>query len=186
MEWGFKTEGIDVVMPTGDLPGTWTGWWEGVVDLVPPKGGGSRAFSINSLFKKNLPRPFPLAASSTLRVITTVGLEIDTAPEKTSSQWLDGQRRQVVEWDLTKAETADKDIKFSFKGEGDFEHRAFASPNSTNPQLSDSTPLQSLSHASRLTARLRTPRSSWSSLTMPTSTARPSTRRSGRGGSRGG
>jgi phosphatidylinositol glycan class T len=123
LAWGFKTEGIDVVMPTADQPGTWTGWWEGVADLVPVKGG-SRAFSINSLFRKNIPRAFPRASSSSLRVIIPKeGVAIDTPAHTKSAQWLDGVKREVLEWDLLDAQLADNDIKFSFKEDGNFVHR---------------------------------------------------------------
>lgn len=132
LSWGFKTEGIDVVMPTVELAGTWTGWWEGVVDLVPPHGG-SRAFSISSLFRQNLPRAFPRAASSTLRVIMPKGgVEVDTPASKSSGQWVDGVKREVAEWDLLDKKLVDKDLMFSFKDEGNFVHREWVIEERSN------------------------------------------------------
>lgn len=130
LSWGFKTEGIEVVMPSASMnaQGRWRGWWEGVVDLVPEKGG-SRAFSIQSLFKKNLPRPFPEADSSVLRVIKPlVGAEgkrewmmMEPQPGKVDERWEDGVYREVAEWDLLSGTSGD--VRFWWDNEGDFIYR---------------------------------------------------------------
>ena len=115
-------------MPTETESGRWTGWWEGVVDLVPLQGG-SRAFSIQSLFKKDLPKPFPEAKGSTLKMIMPDqgGLRIDREPDRTSSRWLDGRKRQVAEWSL--ADVAGSNINFSWDNEGSFEYRRLRRPH---------------------------------------------------------
>lgn len=125
LAWGFKTEGIDVVMPTANAPGSWTGWWEGVVDLTPDKGRGSRAFTIEKLFHQPLPRAFPAASSSVLRLIRPRDERFRTEPhaERSVGRWVDGKRRMVDEWDLTNGEMAGKDLQFWWDGEGEFEHR---------------------------------------------------------------
>lgn len=126
LSWGFKTEGIEVVMPEGDQPGKWTGWWEGIVDLVP-KEGGSRDFSISSLFKQNLPRPFARASSSNLRLIKPKGgNNVDIPPKFTSKQWIDGSIREILDWDLLDSSLAGKDLHFTF-GESHFSYRRFSS-----------------------------------------------------------
>lgn len=126
LAWGFKTEGIDVVMPTADERGTWTGWWEGIVDLTPMRGRGSRDFSISKLFQQPMPRAFPAASSSVLRVIRPREgdkFREEPAPQSTKTRWVDGRLRSVDEWDLTRGEMAGQDMRFWWNGEGDFEHR---------------------------------------------------------------
>ncbi|KLT45242.1 Gpi16 subunit, GPI transamidase component [Cutaneotrichosporon oleaginosum] len=120
LAWGFKTEGIDVVMPTADAPGSWKGWWEGVVDLVPKRG--ERSFTINKVFQQPLPRVFPAASSSVIRVIRPRDdrFRADPAPPRTVERWMDGRKRTVDEWDLAKV--AGKDMAFWWDGEGQFEH----------------------------------------------------------------
>ncbi|EKD02669.1 hypothetical protein A1Q2_03095 [Trichosporon asahii var. asahii CBS 8904] len=121
LSWGFKTEGIHVVMPSEGKQGQWTGWWEGIVDLVPERGG-SREFTISSVFKENLPRPFPRASSSILRVIkpNDPNFSIDHTPKREKQQFVDGRYRDIAEWDLKDKSLAGQDIKFSWDGEGNF------------------------------------------------------------------
>ncbi|TXT09217.1 hypothetical protein VHUM_02691 [Vanrija humicola] len=122
LAWGFKTEGIDVVMPTETEQGTWRGWWEGVVDLVPIPGA-SRQHSINSLFKKPLPRPFPLASSSVLKVIApSGGFSVEPGPNDVEGKWIDGTRHEEASWDLLVDGVAGHDIKFWFNDEAEFVH----------------------------------------------------------------
>lgn len=45
-------------------------FWEGLVDLADLNKGGRRDFSIASIFGQNLPRPFPLASKSVIRLLT--------------------------------------------------------------------------------------------------------------------
>ncbi len=125
--WGFKTEGIEVIMPSNNQPGRWRGWWEGVVDLVPVKGGGSREFSVESLFKKHLPRAFPEADESVLRVIMPGqdGLRMDKQPTVTETKWIDGKKRHVAEWDVLDEEMIGQNIRFWWDGEGRFDYRKF-------------------------------------------------------------
>lgn len=127
LSWGFKTEGIHVVMPSEGKQGQWTGWWEGIVDLVPERGG-SREFTISSVFKENLPRPFPRASSSILRVIKPKhpNFSIDHTPKREKQQFVDGRYRDIAEWDLKDKSLAGQDIKFSWDGEGNFVYREFA------------------------------------------------------------
>ena len=115
-----------MIMPTEASPGRWRGWWEGVVDLVPEKGGGSRAFSISRLFNQNLPQPFPESTQSVLRLIMpdAEGLRTDRQPSITGSTWIDGKQRQVAEWDLKNPDTVKQDIQFWWDGEERFEYRA--------------------------------------------------------------
>lgn len=126
LAWGFKTEGIHVVMPSDGHQGQWTGWWEGIVDLVPERGG-SREFTISSVFKENLPRPFPRASSSILRVIepNEPNFKIDHSPKRELQQFIDGRYRDVAEWDLSDKSLAGQDVKFSWDGEGNFVYREF-------------------------------------------------------------
>lgn len=142
--WGFKTEGIDVVMPSKTQQGTWTGWWGGVVDLVPERGG-TRGFTLKTIFGTNLPRPFPKAASSTLRLIAPEGgLAVDPAPQKVNKRWVDGRRREVAEWDLFTEDLQDKDFGFWWHEEGPFKHRGYFNPahGADRPQHSTLSPLR--------------------------------------------
>lgn len=104
--WGYKTEGIEVIMPDGDLPGRWTGWWEGVVDLVPERGG-NRAFSLGSLFRRGVPKPFPEADSSVLRLVKNQGMSVE--PASTIDAMVD--QREAYEWDLLDPALQHKDIR---------------------------------------------------------------------------
>lgn len=128
LAWGFKTEGINVVMPTSDEPGSWTGWWEGVVDLIPVRGRGSREFTLEKLFHQRLPRAFPAASSSVLRVIRPRDqrFRADPPAQRSEGRWVDGRRRAVDEWDLTDGAMAGSDVRFWWDGEGEFEHRECA------------------------------------------------------------
>lgn len=117
--WGFKTEGIEVIMPIGNQPGRWTGWWEGVVDLVPQRGRGVHAFSLGSLFKRGVPKSFPEAASSTMRIVKKAGMKVE--PDPARDVMVD--HREAYEWDLLDPEMQHKDIRGSW--EGVFEFRKF-------------------------------------------------------------
>lgn len=112
-------------MPSNDQPGRWRGWWEGVVDLMPEKGGGKRDFSLDRLFSKGIPRIFPEADESVLRLIMPDedGLRMDRQPGYTDTRWIDGKRRQVVEWDLLDKSSVGKDIRFWWDGEDKFQYR---------------------------------------------------------------
>ncbi|KAK8854554.1 hypothetical protein IAR55_003293 [Kwoniella newhampshirensis] len=150
--WGFKTEGIEVIMPSSDQPqGRWKGWWEGVVDLVPERGTAKRDFSTEQLFKRHLPRVFPEAESSVIRVIKPQvgGGHLRLEPTgRSKEQWVDGELREVIEWDLL-AETASlsgKYIRATWEIESEFKYpRIFAKPPITisrtiiNPLASDGT-----------------------------------------------
>jgi phosphatidylinositol glycan class T len=133
--WGFKTEGIEVIMPSNGQPGRWRGWWEGVVDLVPEKGG-SRAFSLGSLFKKGVPRVFPEASSSLLRLVQpkeSIGTSID--PDSTEVEWIDGKPRKVMQWDLLKERVQHKDLRVFWQGEGQFRYRKSVQGGQADGQL---------------------------------------------------
>lgn len=123
--WGFKTEGIEVILPRGDQPGRWRGWWEGVVDLIPERGDAKRDFSLHRLFKKGVPRNFPEADESVLRLIMPEeqGLRMDKQPGKTETRWIDGRIRQVVEWDLLDQDLVGDDVKFWWADEHLFQYR---------------------------------------------------------------
>jgi phosphatidylinositol glycan class T len=111
-------------MPTATEAGRWRGWWEGVVDLVPVKGAGSREFSIEKLFTKALPHPFPEAEESVLRLIMPSSpLKVDGSATNTERRWIDGKKREVLEWNLQEQEVAGQNIRFWWDGEGDFQHR---------------------------------------------------------------
>lgn len=128
--WGFKTEGIEIIMPANGQPGRWRGWWEGVVDLVPEKNGGSRDFSLGSLFQRGVPRPFPEATSSTLKLVGAAredALRVSIEPDTTGMVIMDGSEREVKEWDLLNERLQRKDIKFSWDGENTFVYREFTS-----------------------------------------------------------
>lgn len=125
--WGFKAEGIEVIMPSASSPqGRWRGWWEGVVDLVPERGV-SRAFSTRTLFKKGLPRPFPEAESSVLRMIMPGGrsLRMDPSADQQTGRWIDGRLREVRKWDLLDGNMVGQDVRFWWEDEMDFTYREF-------------------------------------------------------------
>ena len=112
-------------MPSASSPeGRWRGWWEGVVDLVPAKGG-NRGFSIESLFQKGLPHAFPEADSSKLRVILPddQGFRMDAQPTDSEASWIDGRLRNIAEWDLLDGQVPGKDIRFWWDEEGEYQHR---------------------------------------------------------------
>ncbi len=112
-------------MPTLESPqARWRGWWEGVVDLVPERGG-SRAFSMRSLFGKGLPGPFPEAESSVMRVIMPAGGALCSEPEEgyRASRWFEGRWRDVAEWDLMDEAMTGKDVRFWWDGEDNFSYR---------------------------------------------------------------
>ena len=122
--WGFKTEGIEVIMPTPGSPGRWRGWWEGVVDLTP-KRGMRRDFSIEKLFRKTLPAAFPESEASTLRLIMprSQTISANLAATKVDHQWIDGKWREVHVWDLLSSEIPGQDIDFHWDDETHFEAR---------------------------------------------------------------
>ncbi|CAD6583627.1 MAG: tetrahydrofolate synthase, partial [Tremellales sp. Tagirdzhanova-0007] len=128
--WGFKSEGIDVSMPAVSSPqGRWRGWWEGVVDLVPERGG-SREFSIRTLFRRGLPRAFSEAGSSVLRVIIPEGrsLRMDLDPDNSETRWVDGKRREMLEWDLLDESKVMQDVRFWWDNESHFIYPPTISP----------------------------------------------------------
>lgn len=126
LSWGFKAEGIEVIMPDPSTAtgGLWKGWWEGVVDLVPVTGG-SRASSIEKLFRRSIPRVFPEASSSVIRLITPEQDNFRMEPQAGSreEQWLDGRKREVMVWDLMDGGLVGQDLRFWWENEGDFGHR---------------------------------------------------------------
>lgn len=111
-------------MPTAGQPGRWRGWWEGVVDLVPEKGHSNRAFSLGSLFQRGVPRPFPEASSSSLRLIQPEkAVSVSIQPDSSELVTLDGWEREVLSWDLLDERMQHKDIRFSWNGEDTFMYR---------------------------------------------------------------
>ena len=129
--WGFQSEGIEVIMPEANCrstacQGRWRGWWEGVVDLVPEKGG-SREFSISSLLKRHIPRSFPETSTSIIRLIkpsqspNRVQWLLTEPDGHHSGQWADGEWREVIEWDASTL--AGGDIRFWWNEEPEFTYR---------------------------------------------------------------
>ncbi|ODO05758.1 hypothetical protein I350_04819 [Cryptococcus amylolentus CBS 6273] len=117
--WGFKSEGIEVVMPSDEEPeGQWTGWWEGVVDLIPPGAGTKhvkRDTSLQKLFGKRIPKACPEAESSVVRLVLPENEVVKTEPEGTSERvWIDGIEKEVIEWDLKESGMAGEDILVSW------------------------------------------------------------------------
>lgn len=136
--WGFKAEGIEVVMPVPAalspdgrlLPGRWRGWWEGVVDLIPDgkptSGVRQRQLSLEKVFGRGIPKAFPEATESVLRFVTPSdghqGMTI--RPDGSHSRaWRDGKVRDVVEWDLSAPDLEGKDISFVWDHEQEFHYR---------------------------------------------------------------
>ncbi|WWC71298.1 uncharacterized protein I206_105252 [Kwoniella pini CBS 10737] len=119
--WESQSEGIEVLMPSGDGQGRWKGWWEGVIDLVPEKGG-SRRTSISKMFNKKIPKPFPEVQNSVLRLIVEdEGLQ--ALPSGLAKQeWIDGKIRKVLEWDLQNSTLIGGDIEFWWDGEDRFQY----------------------------------------------------------------
>lgn len=196
--WGFKTEGIEVIMPdalTGQS-GQWRGWWEGIVELVPPNPERrGREFSLQSLFKKNIPLPFPEAEESVLRVImpeeSGTGLQVEHEPDTAELKWLDGRLRTVKEWDLVQTGLIGQDLKFWWdedrfqyrKSSSDLHHKCHAD---RRDQLESSPILRSAFHGLLFSP---TPLMACLQLQYETkgmSRARPSTASYGHGGSRDG
>ncbi|RXK42297.1 hypothetical protein M231_00287 [Tremella mesenterica] len=120
--WGFKTEGIEVIMPMDGQQGQWRGWWEGVVDLIPVKGRRDRAFSISRLFHKTLPRPFVEADSSIMRLILPAEKMSVKPSGEVRREWVDGQLTEVMEWDLLDPTITGEDVTFTWDGEGEFQY----------------------------------------------------------------
>lgn len=94
------------------------------MDLVP-LSGGSRASSLEKLFKKNIPRAFPEAASSVIRMIMPEedSFRVDPLPNRMDRSWVDGKARNIAEWGLTDGDMTGKDVRFWWHEEGDFKHR---------------------------------------------------------------
>jgi len=135
-------------MPTSGQPGMWRGWWEGVVDLVPEKGG-SRAFSLGSLFKKGVPRVFPEASSSILRLIQpNAPLESSVDPDSTAVEWIDGKLREIMQWDLLDERVHHKDIRIYWPGEGHYQYRKPSCLTAVETNMPQTTP----EYASRVSA----------------------------------
>ena len=158
-------------MPHAGQGGSWRGWWEGVVDLTT---GDSRDVTLERLFKKGIPRAFPEAESSILRV---VGEGFHVQPDsRERRERLDGEERTVHEWDLLAAPP--KDIKVYW--DEPFQHRK--SPLDPLIQLSPSSLHLYLSLAVSSTPSLETVRSMSGSTTQAVSTVRLCTRKYGHGG----
>ncbi|WVQ81825.1 hypothetical protein IAT38_003952 [Cryptococcus sp. DSM 104549] len=149
--WGFQSEGIHVLMPSPEYPeGKWTGWWEGVVDMIPPGAGVKhvkREGGLEKLFGRKVLSGCSEAASSVVRVVMPEEEGMVLEPEdraRRGEKWLDGRRMEVVEWDLLEEGMVGKDIKFWWDGEAKFEYpRTFAPPpiaikrTIVDPQASD-------------------------------------------------
>lgn len=86
---------------------------------------GSRASSMEKLFKKTIPRVFPEASSSVIRMIMPAGdnFRLDPLPRTKTNQWIDGKKREVTEWDLMDGKMVGQDLRFWWHGEDDFKHR---------------------------------------------------------------
>ncbi|WVR09363.1 hypothetical protein IAU60_006429 [Kwoniella sp. DSM 27419] len=95
--WASQAEGIEVIMPDETSQGRWRGWWEGIVDV---HSGGRRDFTLEQVFKRKIPRAFPEASSSWIRLILEDGARVEPAGE-TSRQWIDGKVSKVIQYDLT-------------------------------------------------------------------------------------
>ncbi|WVQ68517.1 uncharacterized protein L199_006725 [Kwoniella botswanensis] len=131
--WESQSEGIEILMPSSTHPqGRWKGWWEGVLPLIPENNkrnnnndDKSRNFSIEKIFKKKLPRTFPEAQSSVLRLIKDSPRD-DNLRAKPNGQereeCIDGQIRNVIKWDLMDANLVGKDIDFWWDGETEFHY----------------------------------------------------------------
>lgn len=176
--------------------GQWRGWWEGIVELVPPnQERRRREFGLQSLFKKNIPLPFPEAEDSVLRVImpeeSGTGLQVEHVPDTTELRWLDGRLRTVKEWDLVQTGLIGQDLKFWWdedrfqyrRSSSDLHHKCHAD---RRDQLERSPILRSAFHGllfspTPLMACLQSPYE-----TKGTNLARPSTASYGHGGSRDG
>ena len=105
------------------------------MDLVPEKGG-SRAFSLGSLFKKGVPRVFPEASSSILRLVQpkeSIGTSID--PDSTEVEWIDGTPRKVMQWDLLNERVHHQDLRVFWQGEGQFRYRKPSRGGQADQQL---------------------------------------------------
>ena len=94
------------------------------MDLVPEKGG-SRAFSLGSLFQRGVPQPFPEASTSTLKLISggQDALQVSIEPDSEHRVVMDGVEREMKIWDLLDERLQHKDIRFSWDGEADFRYR---------------------------------------------------------------
>ncbi|KGB76328.2 phosphatidylinositol glycan class T [Cryptococcus deuterogattii R265] len=115
--WGFQSEGIEVIMPSDGHPeGKWTGWWEGVVDLIPPRADikdAKRETGLESLFKRRLPPPCPEAENSVIRLILPENEKVNVEPQgRVMGEWRDGKWRHVMEWNAKDSEMVGKDLKF--------------------------------------------------------------------------
>ncbi|WWC63591.1 uncharacterized protein I303_106196 [Kwoniella dejecticola CBS 10117] len=121
--WASQSEGIEVLMPSPSSNGIgrWKGWWEGVIDLVPEKGG-SRRTSIWKIFNKHIPKPFAEAQTSVLRLIVEDD-DMRAEPHGTEREdWIDGKVRTIVEWDLQDQKVIGGDIEFFWEGENSFQY----------------------------------------------------------------
>jgi hypothetical protein len=94
------------------------------VDVVPQKGG-SRAFSLGSLFQRGVPRPFPEASTSTLKLISNGqdNLGVSIEPDSTDTVVMDGVEREIKTWNLLNERLQHKDIRCSWDGEDAFSYR---------------------------------------------------------------
>lgn len=118
--------------PSGEaLPGRWRGWWEGVVDLVPDgrasSGARQRQLSLEKVFGRGVPKPFPEASDSVLRFILPDNERMTARPDGSrQTKWVDGRQRDILQWDLTDVELQGKDIAFEWDGEHGFSYRKWA------------------------------------------------------------
>jgi len=103
--------------------GMWKGWWEGVIDLIPVKGSKDRSFSIESIFGRKMPRMFPEAERSLIRLIMPDKEVWSDMDHISGREWVDGKERQVLQWDLKDVEG--RNMKFWWNGEGEFKYREF-------------------------------------------------------------
>ena len=79
----------------------------------------NRDSTLERLFGRGVPRPFPEADASVLRVI---GKGFDVQPEaREEVRWVDSEGRRVYEWDLL--HDAPRDVRVSWDEQ--FEHRKY-------------------------------------------------------------
>ncbi|WVQ95198.1 hypothetical protein IAU59_002292 [Kwoniella sp. CBS 9459] len=127
--WASQAEGIEVIMPSITSQGRWRGWWEGVVDLrtLNGQGSGKRNFSIEKIFRKKLPRSFPEASGSVIKLISDGMIIAEPSGGKEEDVWIDGVKERVVEWDLLDNQLARTDVSFRW------EEDKFRYPRTINP-----------------------------------------------------
>ncbi|OCF40715.1 hypothetical protein I317_05487 [Kwoniella heveanensis CBS 569] len=128
--WASQAEGIEVIMPTASHHGRWQGWWEGIVDLrtLNGKGSGKRDFSIEKIFRKSVPRPFPEAGGSVIRLISDGAVVAEPSGSREVEERIDGILETVLEWDVLDERTLiGSDIAFRWD-EDRFRHPRTITP----------------------------------------------------------